>query len=235
MNISNISSYAAISSGSKLTSAASNPAGLVISEKFEAQTNGLAQEVNNIKSSQNLYNTADGAYNSISDNLQRMKELSVQASNGILSKSDKSAIQDEVNQIKDSINDIIKNTEFNGIKMLDGQASDTLGMKQMSLDKLGIKDFDVTGKFSIEDIDKAIETLNKDRSQVGASYNALTHNANNKENYRLNLTSSLSNIKDTDIAEEINKMKTQDLLNTYKLTLQQKDMENKKNNINYLF
>lgn len=235
-NISSINplnySYSALASGTSITSAAANPAGLVISESIKSQTSGLTQEINNDKSSQNLYSTADGAYKSISDNLQRMRELSVQASNGILSQDDKSIIQNEINQIKDSISGTIKNSEYNGIKILEGEAEDSFGLGKLSLDKLGIKDFNVTGNFSIDDIDNAISSINKQRSEVGASYNGLSYSANYKETVRLNLTNSLSKISDTNYAEEINKLNVQNILNQYKIGMQNIYMGNQKSKLN---
>lgn len=232
-NISSVNyNYSAISSGTSITSAAANPAGMVISESIKSQTAGLTQEINNDKSSQNLYSTADGAYQSINDSLQRMRELSISASNGILSKDDKAIIQNEINQIKDSINSTINNTEYNGIKILKGEAEDSLGLGELSLNKLGIEKFDVTGNFSIDDIDNAISSINKERSGIGASYNSLSYSANYKETSRLNLTNSLSKISDTNYAEEINKMNVQNILNQYKIGMQSMYMENQKSKLN---
>lgn len=236
MNISNVSlysSYSPISSTSQITTVASNPSGIAIGEKLESQVVGLTQEINNNKSSQNLYSIADGAYKSINDNLQRMRELSLRASSGILSDSDKSIIQNEINQIKECINQTIKNTEFNGIKILDGGAPDSFGINQISLDNLGIKNFDVTGNFSIQDIDNAINTINQNRSQIGASFNVLSYSVSNKENYRLNLTNSLNTIKGKDYYKEINEMKIETILQQYRLKIQEKELEQQQSKLNF--
>jgi len=116
--------YAQLSSMKRINSASDDAAGLAIAEKMKSLESGFSQAIDNTKDAINLGNVADGGLEGVSDHLGRIRELAVQASNGLLSDDDRSIIQDEVNQLKEGISDLVKNTEFNGIKLLDGTFQD---------------------------------------------------------------------------------------------------------------
>lgn len=229
--------YTRISTGSKINSAADNPAGLSITEGMDSQIRGSEQGQNNMASMTDLANTAEGALSSIHDSLGRMRELALQASNGTLSDSDRSIIQEEVNQLKQGISDVAKNTEFNTMKLLDGNFTDkktamnpdgsgkAISIASASLETLGIKDFDVTGDFDISSIDSAIEKVSESRSNIGSVTNAFEHATNNSKNSQLNLTSAKSEIDGADIALEISNMKKEQLLQQYQMFAQQEKAE----------
>ena len=108
-----------IASGTKLRSAADGAAELAIATKQDAQINGLNMGRRNAEDGNSLLKVADGAMGNIADNLTRIRELAVQASNtAILSDDDRRMIQDEVDQLKQGISDIANNTEFNKKKLL---------------------------------------------------------------------------------------------------------------------
>ncbi len=108
-----------LSSGQRINQAADDAAGLSISEKMRAQIRGLEQAEQNIQNGISLLQTAEGGLGEIvSPNLQRLRELAVQASNDTLTTEDKQTIQKEIEQIKQGINDIANDTEFNEIKPL---------------------------------------------------------------------------------------------------------------------
>jgi flagellin len=109
-----------LSSGYRINRAADDAAGLAISEKMKAQTRGLRQAVRNAQDGISLIQTAEGALNEVHAILQRMRELVVQAGNGIYESDDLQMIQDEINQLVDEINEISTRTEFNTKKLLDG-------------------------------------------------------------------------------------------------------------------
>lgn len=110
-----------LSSGYKINQAADDAAGLSISEKMRAQIRGLNQAGENIQDGISLLNTADGGVANILDpNLQRLRELVIQASNDTLTDDDRQKIQQEVDQIISGIRDITSTTEFNGMKLLSG-------------------------------------------------------------------------------------------------------------------
>ena len=88
-----------LSSGLKINSAGDNPAGMAISNKMKAQIDGLGQAKDNASNAVSTLQIADGALNEVSNILQRMRELSVQAANGTNSTSDRKIIQDEIDQL----------------------------------------------------------------------------------------------------------------------------------------
>lgn len=113
-----------LSSGLQINQAADDAAGLSISEKMRAQIRGLNQAGENIQNGISLIQTADGGLGSIVDpNLQRLRELAVQASNDTLTDEDRLLIQKEVDQIIRGISDIATNTEFNGMALLAGTSN----------------------------------------------------------------------------------------------------------------
>jgi flagellin len=109
-----------LSSGLRINSAKDDAAGLAISERFTAQIRGLNQATRNAQDGISLSQTAEGALGSIGNNLQRMRELSVQSANSTNSASDRAALQQEVSQLVAEIDRVATQTEFNGLKLLDG-------------------------------------------------------------------------------------------------------------------
>ncbi len=112
-----------LSSGLRINRAADDAAGLAISEKMRAQIRGLNQATSNAQDGISLIQTAEGALNETHDILQRMRELSVQASNDTLTANDRGQIQKEIDQLTTEIDRIGNTTEFNTKKLLDGSTS----------------------------------------------------------------------------------------------------------------
>lgn len=116
-----------LSSGLRINRAGDDAAGLAISEKMRGQIKGLNQASRNAQDGISMIQTAEGALNETHSILQRMRELSVQASNGSMTDDDRNAIQDEVNQLISEIDRIGTTTEFNKKSLLDGsQKQDTV-------------------------------------------------------------------------------------------------------------
>ena len=109
-----------LSSGLRINSAKDDAAGMAISTRMTSQINGLNQAARNANDGISLAQTAEGAIGQMSDNLQRMRELSVQAANGTLSTDDRKGVQSEIDQLKSEINRVANQTSFNGTKLLDG-------------------------------------------------------------------------------------------------------------------
>jgi flagellin len=114
-----------LSSGLRINSAKDDAAGLAITTRMSSQINGLNQASRNANDGISMSQTAEGAMATISTNLQRMRDLSVQAANGSNSTSDRQAIQAEIVQIKGEINRIATQTQFNGSNLLDGSLSNS--------------------------------------------------------------------------------------------------------------
>ncbi len=109
-----------LSSGLRINSAKDDAAGLAISDRMTAQIRGLTQAGRNANDAISMSQTAEGALGGISNNLQRIRELAVQAANGTNSASDRSAIQAEVSQLQSEIGRVASSTQFNGLNLLDG-------------------------------------------------------------------------------------------------------------------
>ena len=109
-----------LSSGLRINSAKDDAAGQAIANRFTANIKGLTQASRNANDGVSLAQTAEGALNEINNNLQRVRELAVQAQNETLSASDIDSIQQEVNERLDEIKRVTEQTEFNGINVLSG-------------------------------------------------------------------------------------------------------------------
>src|SRR5690554_642243 len=109
-----------LSSGLRINSAKDDAAGLAISERFQSQISGLNQAQRNANDGISLAQTAEGAMDEITNNLQRIRELAVQSANSTNSTSDRQALNDEVQQRIEEIDRISSQTAFNGLKVLDG-------------------------------------------------------------------------------------------------------------------
>ncbi|MGL4690851.1 MAG: flagellin [Stenotrophomonas maltophilia] len=115
-----------LSSGSRINSAKDDAAGLAISERFGTQIRGTDVAIRNANDGISLAQVAEGSLTEIGNNLQRVRELAVQASNATNSTSDRKALQAEVTQLVSEIDRVAKQSEFNGTKLLDGSFSSQL-------------------------------------------------------------------------------------------------------------
>ena len=133
-----------LSSGYRINRAADDAAGLSISEKMRSQIRGLNKASSNAQDGISLIQTAEGALNESHSILQRMRELSVQASNGTETDDDREAVQKEISQLQEELTRISSTTEFNTMKLLDGSqggSSSTTG----SGPKFGVVDATLDG------------------------------------------------------------------------------------------
>jgi flagellin len=146
-----------LSSGLRINSAKDDAAGQAIANRMSAQITGLAQSQRNANDGISAAQTAEGALNQVNDNLQRIRELSVQAQNGTNSQDDLTSIQNEIGQRLNEINRISEETSFNGVKVLaadqglkiqvganDGEAI-TVDLKEINAETLGLTGFNVDG------------------------------------------------------------------------------------------
>lgn len=240
--------YGQIASGSKLQSAADGAAEMSIVQGEIGQINGYDMGTRNAEDAKSVLDVADGAYNSITESLQRMRELAVQASNSaVLSDGDRQAIQDEIDQLKQGIADIANNTEFNTKKLLDGSNSDmyvqsganagqgqTIDTGNATLEALGIADFDVTGDFDIQTIDDALSKVSSNRSSIGAQSNSLDYTIGYNTQTSYNLTKTVSQMQDTDIAKAVSDMNKKQLLDTVNFIMQRRRQEEERQRVNLL-
>lgn len=214
-----------LSSGYKINRAADDAAGLSISEKMRNQIRGLNKASDNAQDGISLVQTAEGALNEVHSMLQRMSELSVQAANGTNDTTDRSSINDEIQQLKTEIERVGSTTQFNKMNILDGtfstgankllqvgaNANQTIKVDIDALKSVvgsslmaGLMTETATNAQSaITVVQNSIEKLSKLRSKLGAVQNRLEHTVANLDNISENTQSSESRIRDTDMAEEM--------------------------------
>ena len=230
------SAYSTITGGGQITKASKDAAGLAIQEKTESQVRGLDKGAENLKDAGSLLKIEDGALDQVTDYLQSIKELSVKAMNGTLSDDDKQSIQDQIKEYMKGIEDIAGNTTFNEKQLLNGDnklsvATDGNGNeKQVSttdstLKALGIENYDVTKEFDMTDIDKALEKVTGSRTDIGAETNAVDYALTYNSHAALELNGYQMDKEESNSIEAYQKMKTQQVLETYQNTLQKKQME----------
>jgi flagellin len=208
-----------LSSGYRINRAADDAAGLSISEKMRSQIRGLTQASRNAQDGISLIQTAEGALNEVHSMLQRMNELATQAANDTNETVDRTAIESEISALVTEIERIGTDTEFNNMKLFDGnfdkklqvgaKAGQVIGVAidKISADELGIEALDVSDNTKAGEamtaIQAAIETVSTQRSGLGAIQNRLEHTINNLDNVVENTTAAESRIRDTDMAEEM--------------------------------
>jgi flagellin len=215
-----------LSSGYKINRAADDAAGLAISEKMRRQVRGLTQASANAQDGISAVQTAEGALNEVHDMLQRMNELAVKAANDTLQTSDRDYIQREVYALRDEINRTGTATEFNNTKLLDGtftgkniqvgSEADPDNQIMIDIDRLDASGLEIAGsainvtgasgdnaKDSIAKIKKALEHVSSQRADLGAIQNRLEHTIRNHDNVVENTQAAESQIRDTDMAEEM--------------------------------
>jgi flagellin len=208
-----------LSSGLRINSAADDAAGLAISQKLTSQSNGLDQAQRNAQDGVSLVQTAEGSLNQVHAMLQRVRELAVQYQNGTLAASDKTAIVCEVDQLGNEIDRIGRTAQFNGIALFSA-GSQTINFQvgandaeqiSVTTQSMGtmVPGNGVAGAISLgasnalATIDTAIGNVSAQRAQFGAVQNRLQYTLDNLATYEENLTSSLSRIRDVDMASEM--------------------------------
>jgi len=222
------SSIERLSSGYKINKAADDAAGLSISESLRAQMRGNDQALNNIQDGVNLLQIAESGLEVINDNLQRMRELCVQAANGTYSSSERSAIILEINARISDIDRIAKSTKFNNVSLLDGSMSETgkiqcgantavstntidlsVALSRVTSSVIGITLTDTASTWNADNVrtylsrlDSALNTIITNRSKIGAYQNRLESTLKSLTAINENVTSAESRIRDVDIAKE---------------------------------
>ena len=219
-----------LSTGYKINRASDDAAGLAIAKGFESQERGTAVAKDNTQHGVNLLQTAEGDLDVIQDNLQRIRDLTVQAANGTYSSSEKAMLAQEVNARINEINRIATVSKFSDISLLDGSTTGQLilqvGANSGTENQLNISDAlikstatalsanltksYVTTAFQtsnganafINVIDSAIDKVSSSRSKIGAYQNRLESTLTSLDVRYQNMASSLSTIQDTDVASE---------------------------------
>ena len=155
-----------LSSGQRINSAKDDAAGLAISDRMTSQVNGLKQANRNANDGMSMAQTAESALGAVTDNLQRVRELAVQAKNGTYTAEDRKSINDEITQRLGEIDRIGKDTTFNGKQLL-GNAGAAYSEKTDNTTTLQIGAFDgQTIDLNLTDVRKVADSL---KSTTGAT------------------------------------------------------------------
>ena len=207
-----------LSTGKRINSAADDAAGLSISNKLTAQIRGLNQGVRNANDAISMVQTAEGATKTVTDMLQRMRELAVQAANGTNSTNDKASLQKEFQQLQSEISRISTTTSWNG-RAITGASAGAInfqvGANSGQVITVTFKNIaSITAVASavaaatsastatvVSKLDSAIAAIDSFRSDMGAKINRLTYAADNLTNVSTNTAASRSRILDADYAQ----------------------------------
>ena len=208
-----------LSSGTRINRAKDDAAGLSVADNMTAQIRGLNQAVRNTNDGISYVQTVEGALDEVTQMMQRIRELAVQAENGTLNALQKDYLDEEATALGAEIKNIFAQTEFNDLQVfVSGQQVIQTGWESGDVMTIGIDTAVNTGlsafaNFSntsgtndldnqIGAVDTALDLVNKARSQLGAQQNRLEHNASNLRNVSENISASRSRILDTDFAAE---------------------------------
>ncbi len=231
------SSYQKLASGFRINSAKDDAAGLQISDRMTAQINGLTQGNRNANDGISFAQTAEGALDEVTNMLQRMRTLAVQAENGTNSADERTALNAEVTQLKDEINRIGSQTKFGkNLSVFSDNASftlqvgaysgNTISFQTFSMSKVlgtsalgvGLTDLNLAATANygvsgnIDKIDAMLKNVDSYRATLGAVQNRLESSISNQENVIENVSDARSRIRDVDYASETAKMTQQSIL-----------------------
>ena len=211
-----------LSSGLRINSAKDDAAGLAISDRMTSQIRGLNQAAQNAQDGISLAQTAEGAMQEITNMLQRMRELTVQGSNGTNSADDILSLQAEYDQLDEEITRIADSTTFNGTFVLNtaatitfqvgANAGDTIDVTTVDVGTLGVNGQSVEVGATIGLIDTAIGIIDGARATYGAVQSRFESTIANVMNVAENLSASRSRILDADIAMETAEMTKANIL-----------------------
>ena len=212
-----------LSTGKRINTAADDAAGLAISSRMTSQIRALDQSVRNANDGISMLQTTEGATKEITNMLQRMRELAVQSANDSYGDEDRTAMQQEVDELALEVSRIADNTQWNGMSVLDGSigtsgavsfqvgtegdaaSTITVTFEDLSATTLTVDSLDLasntTSQSAIELLDTAITTVDSFRSTLGAKINRMTSAADNLANVSMNTAASRSRIEDTDYAK----------------------------------
>ena len=224
-NNDNVTSAKKLTSGLRINKAADDAAGLGISERLRMQVKGLDQASVNTQDGISMVQTIEGATNEVHSILQRMSSLSIQSANETNQDDDRKLLDKEVQQLKDEIDRIAKDTEFNGKKVLDGSYGsngerldimvgenpgfiisfkpiESIASDSLKIDSVNIST-QQSSQESIKKIADAINEVSARRVEIGSVGNRLQHSVKSVDNNAENITASESRIRDADIAKEV--------------------------------
>lgn len=222
-----------LSSGLRINRAGDDAAGSAISSQLTAYEKGLKQASRNANDGISVIQTAEGALQEMTGIVQRMRELSVQASNeGTMDATERGYLNQEFQLLESELDRIVNVTEYNGQKLVDGSVSTgvsfQIGMKNTGNDRISVSIANVNStqlglndealstaagaQKAIAALDTALQTINTQRGTLGATQNRLEMTLSNLSVMHENMAAGNSRIKDVDVAEETASMSRNQIL-----------------------
>lgn len=213
-----------ISSGLKLNKAKDNPGKIAESETIRIQVLSTEAARRNVQDTNSMIQSFDGAMQEMNGTLLRLKELAVQAGNGVYANSDIDAIKEEMTSLTEHIDKMSKTTEFNGVTLLNdttgtGEVKSAIGtmegestsLPKFDLTKSGLGIGSIANDISdpskigsvIDTVDDAIKKVSSARSRYGAIQLRLEDSIDDLDSKDLSMNKALSNLADADMAEEM--------------------------------
>jgi len=198
---------AALSLGEKLGSAAYDASGLSIANGLSSQVSGMGQTIMNANESVGMYQIAEGAMQGYGENLDKIRVLTLKASNPTMNAANRQSVQAEINGLLKASDLIASSTNYNGMTLLNssGDGSSLPNVADLSTSSF-IGAIDVTTEegrvASLENVDSAMKNLGEIRSNVGASINGLASTIRNMSVTQVSVASAESQIRDVDFALE---------------------------------
>ena len=227
-------SYAQLSSGSRITKAADDAAGLSISETLKSTIRGYQQAQRNANDGISMIQVAEGGLGEVSNILTRLRELGVQAASDTIGDDERSFVNKEVQQLKSEIQRIAESTRFGSAKLLDGSGSEyafqidinnddfqdriafDASEQNTTLDSLGIEGFDFSDKMdareALSTLEEAQRNVNGMRANLGAIQNRLVSTTENIGVAVENFSAANSRIRDTDMAQSSSELTRNSIL-----------------------
>lgn len=216
-------SFAQLSSGSRITKAADDAAGLSISETLKSTIRGYTQAQRNSNDGISMVQVSEGGLGEISNILTRMRELAVQAASDTVGDVERGFVDKEVQQLKNEVQRIALSTRFGDTRLLDGSGNEfsfqvdinnddfvdrinfDASQQNATIDELGIDGFDFSDKAgareALEVLETAQRTVNGHRANLGAIQNRLISTTENLGVAIENFSAANSRIRDADIAD----------------------------------
>ncbi|ABZ76005.1 flagellin domain protein [Shewanella halifaxensis HAW-EB4] len=209
-----------LSSGLRINSAKDDAAGLAISNRLDSQVRGLDVGMRNANDAISIAQISEGAMQEQTNMLQRMRDLTIQASNGANSSDDIASIKKEIDALAGEITSIGNTTAFGNTKLMNGDFSAgksfqvghqkgediTVKVQKVNASSLAVGSLTLTNsanrQSALTKIDAAIKTIDSQRADLGAVQNRLSHNISNSANTQANVADAKSRIVDVDFAKE---------------------------------
>ncbi len=226
-------SFERVASGLRINKAADDAAGLGVAENLATVFRSAHQSMRNTNDGISIVQTAEGATNEVSNILKRMRELAIESASETLGSTERGYIQDEFLQLSAEVDRIANVTEFNGVQLANGNATQLsvqVGVNNTTNDRIQITLGDLrvtvlgvdTGTINLSSVagaraalaafDTALDSVNSNRSKFGAVQNRFMASLRNMEIYTENLQAAESRIRDADYAQETSEMAKNQIL-----------------------